>query len=404
MLKNIPINDAAALLLEQAAVPARETVPLFAAQGRVLARDIRACINVPGFDRSPYDGYALRGEDTAAASAESPVVLRITEELPAGTAPSVPVTPGTAAKILTGAPIPPGANAVVKYEDTDFTAGTVSIKKPVRPDTDIVRAGEDITEGALIAAAGTVITPALAGLMAGQGMAQAEVFRRPRVFVMSTGSELLDPGEEYVPAKIYNSNVFTISAYLTAMGAECVSGGSVPDEPDTIAARIAAAAEEYDLVVTTGGASVGDYDYAVRASERAGAEVMFWKTSMKPGGSMAAARKGKTVILSLSGNPGAACIALLRVCSPLVKRLCGRSDFALRPMTVRLKNGLPKKSVKQRILRGYLSIENGEAWFVPTEGQGNGVVSSLLGSDMLGEIPASSPPQPEGALITAYRI
>ena len=404
MRNKISVNEALDILADLPVAPAVETVPLFQAQGRVLAEDFRAVQNVPPFDRSPYDGYALRGEDTAAATADKPVVLRITEELPAGKAPEREVTPGTAAKILTGAPVPPGANAIVKFEVTEFTSGEVKIFEPVKPDTDIVYAGEDVKAGQLLAEKGSLLSPAIAGAMAGQGLAEVKVFRRPRAMVLCTGSELLEPGQAPEPAKIYNSNAYTISAYLGAMGVDCVSGGSMPDEPERIAQRISGALSEYDLVVTTGGASVGDYDYAVRSAELTGANVLFWKLAMKPGGSVVAAEKDGKLILSLSGNPGAAVITLLRVASAYVKRLCGRKDTGLEAMELVMKEPFKKKSPQQRLIRGQLSVENGVAYFVPRDGQGNGVISSLIGCDVLAEVPAGSPPIQAGECVRAYKV
>lgn len=405
MLKGIKVDEAREILASiPVCAPETETVPLFKAQGRVLAESVEAKMNVPPFDRSPYDGYAVRGEDTACATREAPVVLRIIEELPAGTAPEKTVTAGTAAKILTGAPVPPGANAIIKYEDTEFTESEVRIFSPIKPDTDIIYAGEDVKAGTVLVERGKLVTPAVAGSAAGQGYAGLKVYKKPRVCVMSTGSELLEPGDEYRPAKIYNSNVYTIGAYLERMGAECISLGCVPDDEEMIASKISEALETCDMVVTTGGASVGDYDYALRAVRRAGAEPLFWKVSMKPGGSLVASHKNGKPIIGLSGNPGAAIIALLQVCAPLVRRLCGLKNTEPEALELKLHGDYRKKSPKQRFIRGRLLIENGEAFFVVNEGQGNGVVSSFIDSDLLGEIPAGGSPLNAGDKIKAYRI
>lgn len=403
-INKIELDEALSILAGLDVSLSAETVPLFQAQGRVLARDVTAVIDVPHFDRSPYDGYAFRGEDTADASSQAPAVLRIVEELPAGTAPRVKITAGTAAKILTGAPVPEGANAIIKYELTEFDENSVKIFEPVRPGTDIARAGEDVRRGRVLARRGETVSPALAGTLAGQGIAELEVFRRPKIAVMSTGSELLDPGQPVQPAKIYNSNVYTVGAYLQAMGAECVPLGSVPDEPELIARRIDGALRDCDMVITTGGASVGDYDFAVKSAQLVGARVLFWKVAIKPGGSMVVSERGGKVIAGLSGSPGSAAVALLSVVAPYVKRLCGRSDAEPESMRLALAGDFPKKSPQRRILRGRLEVRDGTAVFVPMEGQGNGIASSLIGCDLLGEIPAGSPPLRAGEKITAYRV
>ena len=403
-INKINLEEALRVLAELDVSLTTEFVPLFQAQGRVLARDVAAVTDVPPFDRSPYDGYAFRGEDTEAASREAPAVLRVVEELPAGTAPSVKITAGTAAKILTGAPVPEGADAIIKYELTEFDDEFVKIFEPVKPDTDIARAGEDVRRGRVLARRGDTVSPALAGTLAGQGIAGIEVFRRPKIAVMSTGSELLEPGQPPQPAKIYNSNVYTIGAYLQSMGAQCVPFGSVPDEPELIARRIDEALEDCDMVITTGGASVGDYDFAVSSAQLVGARVLFWKVAIKPGGSMVASTREGKLIAGLSGSPGAAAVALLRVVSPYIKRLCGHSDAEPESMCLLLGEDFPKESPQRRIVRGRLEVRDGAALFFPMDGQGNGITSSLIGCDLLGEIPAGSPPLRAGEKITAYRV
>lgn len=404
MKNKISVDEAVRLLCDVPVNIKKQDVPLFGAQGRVLAEDIMAVMDVPAFDRSPYDGYAFRGEDTAGATADNPAVLRITQELVAGSAPGMRVTAGTCAKILTGAPVPEGANAIVKYEVTEFTDEYVRIFSPVRPDTDIIRAGEDVQQGELLARKGDVVTPALAGVLAGQGLAQVSVFQRPRAFVMCTGSELVSPGQPLPPGKIYNSNIYTISAYLDQMGIDCTDGGSAPDDAQLIAQRISSAMDDHDVVVTTGGASVGDYDFALRSSQLMGANVLFWKLDMKPGGSVVVSEKDGKLIINLSGNPGAAALTLLRVISVYLRRLCGRRDVLPESMTLVMLESFGKKSPQLRLIRGRMLIEDGTAYFLHSGSQGNGSVSSLVGCDVLAEIPAGSPPVEAGARVRAYRV
>ncbi len=405
MLKNIEADHASAILRDLPAAHTTEDVALSEALGRVLAEDVVATVAVPPFDRSPYDGYALRGEDTSSASKSQPVTLRVIEEIPAGYMPSQPVASGTAAKILTGAPLPDGANATVKYEITKFTDETVTLFEPVTPNTDVVRAGDDIALGERIAEAGTVVTAAHLGVFATQGRATVTVYKKPKILILNTGTELVEVGQPLGGAQIYNSNVYTLGGYLAELGAEAVNAGTVEDDPDIIAARIGAALEEADMVVTTGGASVGDYDWAVTSAEKLGADVLFWKTNMKPGGSLMAAVKDGKLLLGLSGNPGAAVLGLWRIAMPYVRKLCGYKALDLPSVQVRLKAPLYKSSPKLRLLRGRLEISpSGEALFAETEGQGNGAVFSLVGCDLLGEIPSGSPPLEAGTPIKAYRL
>lgn len=402
--KNIEADEAVGMLLSLPVTLETETAPLADALGRVLAGDVTAALPVPPFDRSPFDGYAFRGADTAGAARENPVVLRIIEEVPAGKVPTVAVTKGCAVKILTGAPLPEGADATIKYENTDFTADEVRIYAPVPPDTDVVRAGDDIKAGALLAPRGVRLDAPLLGVLASQGIGAVTVYKKPVAAVLNTGSELVEIGAPLPPGMIYNSNVHTLSGYLREIGAEPWNAGVVADDPREIAARIKAALAVSDMVITTGGASVGDYDWAVTASQLLGAEFLFWKISMKPGGSIMAAVKDNKLILGLSGNPGAAVLGLLRVAQPYIRKRCGHFSLTLPAVRVALKEPVTKPSPKLRLLRGRLELCDGAALFTQNEGQGNGAVSSLVGCDLLGEIEAGSPPLPAGTIIRAYRL
>lgn len=404
MEKNIKADDALNMLLGLDVTLKTEQAALTHAIGSVLAEDVEAILPSPPFDRSPYDGYAFRGEDTLTSSKNQPVTLKITEEIPAGKAPTIEITKGLAAKILTGAPIPKGANATIKYEKTEFTVSDVRIFEPVKPNTDIVRAGDDIPAGAVIANKGTVITAPLLGLLSGQGITTVTVYKKPVVTIINTGSELVEAGNPLPEAMIYNSNAYTLSGYLSNLGLLTQNAGIVSDDPDAIADRVSKALKSSDMVITTGGASVGDYDWAVTSAEKLGADVLFWKIDMKPGGSIMAAVKDGKLILGLSGNPGAAVLSLLRIACPYIRKLCGRADLSLPMIDAFLKEPLKKASPKLRIVRGRLEIIDGKAYFAENEGQGNGAVSSLVGCDLLGEIEAGSPPLPAGTKIKAYRL
>lgn len=381
-----------------------ERLPLAEALGRVLCEDMLSPEMVPPFDRSPFDGYALRGEDTASASKGHPVTLTITEEIPAGSAPALPVQPGQAAKILTGAPMPEGANATVKYEITEFTDRTVTLFEPVRPNSNVVPAGEDVRKGEVIAKAGSVLTPPVLGLFASLGISSVPVYVRPVAALISTGSELLPIDAPLAPGKIRNSSATAICGYLKEAGFALASARTVPDRTEDIAAAIAFAFETADVVLTTGGISVGDYDLVQDAAEQIGATILFWKVQMKPGSAMMVAERSGKFLISLSGNPASAALALHLIAMPLLKKLAGRSELFPEKITVTTLAPFKKPSPTRRFVRGRLVIRDGAACFEQTGGQGNGVLSSLIGCDLLGEIPAGSPALPAGSRISAYRV
>ena len=381
-----------------------EKVPLWDGLGRVLAGDVLAVLAVPPFDRSPFDGYALRSEDTAQASAGFPVTLGITEDIPAGKAPAAAVTAGFAAKVSTGAPIPQGADAVVKFEDTVFTDRSVTISAPVKPGSNLVLRGEDAVPGTLIAGGGEMVTAAVMGMLAGQGIAEIQVYKRPRIAVLNTGTELLTVGEPLRPAKIYNSDIFTVGGIIRSLGAEAANAGAVPDDLDAISVRIAELMAEYDMVVTTGGASVGDYDWAGRAAEKIGAEILFRELPMKPGGSILAAVKDGKVLLSLSGNPGAAVDGLLKIGAPAIRALCGRRAPVPEEFELAMESAYHKPCRKMRLLRGKLVILEGRALFRPADNDKNSRLSPLVNCDVIGELPAGSSGIEAGELIRAWRV
>lgn len=404
MIKQVDISEAQKLLLSVSVEPKTEILPIAETLGRISAKEIKTTIPSPPFDRSPFDGYAFMGADTSTASKENPITLKINQEIPAGYRPTADITAGFAAKILTGAPIPVGADAVIRYEDTEFTADEVKIFEKISPNTNIVRAGEDVPCGTRLINAGSEITPALIGLLAAQGLDKIEVYKKPVISVINTGTELVVPGNELPEGKIYNSSMYTLQGFLSNMGADFVDGGIVTDDVDLINTRISEQLEISDMLITTGGASVGDYDCAVRAAEKAGGEILFWKVKMKPGGSILAYKLKGKLILSLSGNPGAAILGLLRIGLPYIRQLCGKADIYPEECMVHLKDEIKKKNPRTRVLRGYLQIEGGKALFVENNGQGGGDLSSLINCNLLGEIPEGTPPLPAGSLIKAYIV
>lgn len=397
-------DAAAQTLLALARPTAAESLPLMAALGRVCFEDMAASIPNPPFARSAYDGFALRAADSQGASGQGPAVLRIVGELPAGTAPMEPLSPGCAVKILTGAPLPPEADAVVAKERVQAEGEALRVFEPLLSGANIAPMGEDIRRGEIIARQGDRLSAAALGLIASQGLGELRVYRRPRVALINTGSELVSAGEPCGAAKIYNTNLYTIGAALEALGAVLSDAGIVPDDTEAIAAAIAGLLPTHDAVFLTGGASVGDYDYTLGAMEKLGGRVLFWKTAMKPGGAMLAAEIGGKTVVGLSGNPGAAMMGLLRVAAPFVKGLCGRRDSAWPRVRVLLKEPLKKPSPQMRLVSGRLGIEEGQACFYQNARQFNGAISSFSDCELIAEIPAGSEALPAGTLVTAYRI
>lgn len=403
MREHVSYGTARTLAAEAVRPVETELLCLEDCAGRVLGQEVTAAEDVPAFDRSPYDGYAFRAGDVQKA-ADGPVVLRVVEEIPAGGVPHRAITAGTAAKVLTGAPIPMGADAVVKYEDTKYTAEQVEIFLPAYPGQNIVRAGEDVRAGTVLAHSGAVIDPGLAGTLVAQGLSRVWVHRVPKVGLISTGSELAEVGEPLTSGKIYNTSRYALTAALKALGCATVWLGCARDDAEAIRLLIEAGLGSCDALVLTGGASRGSYDLTPAAMELSGAELLFRGVDFKPGMACAyAVREGK-LLCGLSGNPAAALTNFYLVALPALKRLAGRRDYLPRELTVALTKRFPKASPMNRVLRGKLALSRGRVEMDLPEGQGNAVLSSAAGCDVLAVIPAGSGPVPAGAELKGFLI
>ena len=384
------------LLLKHIQPVEAELLPLTQATGRLLASPQWASSDMPPFDRSPYDGYAFQSGDT---KGKLPVTLQVLEEVPAGAVPTQKVVPGTAVKVLTGAPIPPGADAVTKFEETRFSPDTVTLLRRYEAGENMIRRGEDLRAGDQLASPGQRLDPGLAGALWAQGAREVAVYRRPRVGLITTGSELQEPGTPGRMGQIPNSNRPAFEAALKLAGAEPVYYGAPGDDCDAIASALSVAWQETDLVITTGGVSVGDYDLTPAALEQAGGTIAVQNLLMKPGGKCCFGWQGKKLACCLSGNPASAMTCFYAVVLPLLRKLSGQPEGRLPELTVPLGADYPKASHQTRLLRGRLTIVNDGLVFMPAPSQSNGALHSLADANALGEIPAGSPPMKAGTLI-----
>ena len=392
------------LLLSLTRPVGTETVPLEDCAGRILAWELTAAENVPAFDRSPYDGYAFRASDSASATPEAPVTLRVLEEIAAGAVPTMAVTGGTASKILTGAPIPPGADAVVMYEKTRFTHDTVTLLHPAKPGDNIVRVGEDVKQGQTLAPAGAVIDAGLAGTLASQGIASPEVFKKPVIGIISTGNEVVEPCDMVPPGKIRNSNRYTLTAALNGLGCKVSYFGIAGDDAERIARLISIALDSCDAVILTGGVSAGDYDLTPEAMKLAGAELLVDGVAIKPGMACTYGIRDGRLIYALSGNPASSITNFYAVVMPSIRRLCGRLDALPAQVCVKLRDGFGKKSPSTRLLRGSLELSGGELCMILPQDQGNVVISSTIGCNVMAIVPAGSGRLSPGTVLEGFLL
>ena len=380
-----PLDEALAELLGHATpLTGVDTVTTFDADGRVLAQDCISALHVPPQDNSSMDGYAVRCADVAAAGALLPVSQRIA----AGSA-GEPLQPGTAARIFTGAPVPAGADAILMQEDCEAQGdGRVRINAVPQPGQWIRRAGEDITRGAVVLPAGTRLTPAELGLAASIGLHQLQVARRPRVALFSTGDELVMPGdvppEQMRPGAIYNSNRFFLRAMLLRLGCEVSDFGIVPDRHDATMAALRKAAQGHDLILTSGGVSVGEEDHIKPAVQALG-QLDLWQIAIKPGKPFAYGRVGQAHFMGLPGNPVSSFVTFLLLVRPFVLRLQGMQNVAPRNVQMRADFSTRKADKRREFLRVRFNANGGLDLF---KNQSSGVLTSAAWGDGLVDNPA----------------
>ena len=380
-----PLDEALAELLGHATpLTGVDTVTTFDADGRVLAQDCISALHVPPQDNSSMDGYAVRCADVAAAGALLPVSQRIA----AGSA-GEPLQPGTAARIFTGAPVPAGADAILMQEDCEAQGdGRVRINAVPQPGQWIRRAGEDITRGAVVLQAGARLTPAELGLAASIGLHQLQVARRPRVALFSTGDELVMPGdvppEQMRPGAIYNSNRFFLRAMLLRLGCEVTDFGIVPDRRDATIEALREASAAHDLILTSGGVSVGEEDHIKPAVESLG-RLDLWQIAMKPGKPFAYGTVGQAHFMGLPGNPVSSFVTFGLLVRPFVLRLQGVSDVAPKKIAATARFDWPRADKRREFLRVRHHAEGGLELF---NNQSSGVLTSAAWGDGVVDNPA----------------
>ncbi len=359
-----------------------EQVDTFVASGRVLAVAQRSGLAQPPMDNSAMDGYAVRTADVSAIGTR----LRVSQRIPAGSV-GHPLAAGSAARIFTGAPLPPGADAVVMQELCEADGDDVVINQLPRAGESVRRAGEDIALGAEILPAGLRLTPQAVALAASVGLAQLPVHRRVRVAMFSTGSELVMPGEALPPGGIYNSNRFLLNALLQGLGCEVADFGIVPDNLDATREVLRKAAQGHDLILTSGGVSVGEEDHVKPAVEAEGS-LDLWKIAMKPGKPLAYGRVHGAAFIGLPGNPVSSFVTFLMLVRPFLLATQGVRDVAPVALLLRADFDWPRPDRRREFLRARMNAQGGVELF---DNQGSAALNSTVWANGLVDIPAAQP-------------
>jgi molybdopterin molybdotransferase len=405
-MEHLKVSEAQRVIFESVAILGSEMVALEQSLGRVLSDNILANRDLPPFDVSAMDGFAVRSSDLAAAS----LIFKVVEDIRAGDMPTVTLLAGQCSRIMTGATLPPGADAVIREEDTqEISANTVQIEVSVKSGHDVRPKGENMQSGDVVLPAGTEITPGVIGVLATVKAAKIQVYRRPRVAILSTGNELESMNDPVDPNKIPNSNSYALMAQVQALGIEPVLLGIARDDPVELEQYLLRGLE-YDVLLVSGGTSVGVHDYVRPTIEKLGVSMKFWRVAMKPGHPLAfgvmhrTAKASESFVFGLPGNPVSSMVCFEEFVAPALRRMMGNPRLYRRTVTARLAHPAKMRPGRTEFIRVQLS--NDEAGYLAssTGTQSSGALLSMARADGLLVMPADSTGLAAGDKVTVQLL
>ncbi len=397
---HLAVSEAQQCILQAVAPLGTEPIGLAQSLGRVLAEDIRANRDLPPYAVSAMDGFAVRSGDLDGTA----VVLEIIEDIKAGDMPAKMVETGQCARIMTGAPLPAGADAVIRVEDSQPVAESrVQFTVTAKPGHDVRPRGENMRCDEVVLPAGTEITPGVTGILATVKAAQVQVFRRPRVAILSTGNELEALEAPLDPNKIPDANSYALLAQMQALGIEPVLLGIARDDPDELASYLRRGLE-YDVLLVSGGTSVGVHDYVRPTIEALGVQMRFWRVAMRPGHPMAFGTTATTAVFGLPGNPVSSMVCVEQFVSPALRSMMGHSRLFRRTVTARLAHPIKMRPGRTEFVRVVLSRDAAGYVASSTGTQGSGVLLSMAKADGLLVVPAASTGLAEGEFTTVQLL
>jgi molybdopterin molybdotransferase len=402
--KPIKVNNAILKVMEYAVTGDVSYVPIEESYGHFLGEDLIADHQVPPFDRSPYDGFAIRSEDTYHATRKNPIQLEIIGEIGAGSIFNKPVAPMQAVRIMTGAQIPDDCDAVIMLEmvrETNLDGRTIiELKRRIKQGDNISVTGEDTKKGTVLESKGTYINPGVVAVLATFGYKNVPVSKKPIIGIIATGSELLDVDEELQPGKIRNSNAYMVHSQIKRAGAVPLYLGQFQDDFITCYEHVKDALDKVDFLITTGGVSVGDYDYLPAIYENLGANILFNKVGMRPGSVTTVAEIDGKLLFGLSGNPSACYVGFELFTRPVIRTFLHSSNPFMNEVKAILGTDFPKPNPFDRFVRGHLSYENGKLIATPVGLDKSSAVTSLGTANVLIVLPAGTRGYTKGMEIT----
>ncbi|HPD56445.1 MAG TPA: molybdopterin molybdotransferase MoeA [Smithellaceae bacterium] len=378
----ITVETALKIILDSARLMGTEQIHLLAAQNRVLAENIFAGRNIPPADNSAMDGYALRASDTKNATEKNPIRLKIVEDIPAGKISRKKIGKVQAARIMTGAMIPAGADAVIRQEDTRKDNGEIMIFAPVAKNTDIRFAGEDVRKGELVISKFSVLRPAQIGMLASLGKKMVSVYKKPRVAIMATGDELVDINTDPPPGKIVNSNSYSLAALVTDCGGIPLILGITRDNKKALEKNFAKALRA-DIIISSGGVSVGDYDLVKDIMAEMGNSMRFWQVAMRPGKPLAFGDIKGVPLFGLPGNPVSSMVSFEQFVRPYLLKIQGHRNIFRPVIKAASADNLKKKAGVKNFLRAVVKKKKGKYVVTTTGDQGSGILKSMVAANAL---------------------
>ena len=412
----LSVEQALEKILGYVSVLEAEPRPILDCLGQVLTEDVYATINIPPLDNSAMDGYAVRAEDTRGATEQAPRLLRVIDTVAAGSISEYEVEPGTAARIMTGAPLPKGADSVVRFEDTDETqrqgvSDEIGILREVKPGQDIRRAGEDITQGSLVLSKGMVIRPSEVGVLASLGRSEVKVIRRPLVSILATGNELVDINQPLPRGKIYNSNSYSVAALVQRYGGIPKILGIALDSESSLVASLRKGLDA-DMLITSGGVSMGDYDVVKDVLAKQG-EIAFWTVRMKPGKPLAfgtvrglseAGVDRNIPHLGLPGNPVSAMVTFELFARPAILKMMGKKIVAKPTIAAVIEGPIVNNDGRTVFVRAVVEKRGSQYFARPTGPQGSGILTSMSLANGLAIVPEDKPRVKAGDVVQVMML
>ena len=395
----IPVEKALKIILKEVHLKKTEVINIMFSLDRVLAEDIVSSSDIPPFERSAMDGYAVRSEDIKKAGLKNPVVLKVTADLPAGKFFKGTVKKGEAVRIMTGAPMPRGANTVVMVEDTESVSdSSVSVFKKVVKRTNVSNRGEDIKKGEVVLRKGKVIRPAEVGMLSSLGISEVKVYSRPVVSVIATGDELVNINEKLGKGKIRNSNSYSLSSQVIKAGGIPNIIGIARDNRKDLVEKIKKSRDS-DILILSGGVSVGIYDLVKKVLLEIGVKSLFWKINIKPGKPVFFGRKGRQLVFGLPGYPVSSMLTFDLFVRPCILKMYGNKDTYRNIVNAKLQSKIKRKPGRREYIRAKIKLIDGDYYVNPTGPQGSGILKSLVLADGLIIVPEEVSCMPKGSTV-----